>query len=82
MNRQEYLNQIQNKLQGCDAEFIAEITRDLNEHFEQGIQNGKTEQEISETLGDISDKKINTPAILIIGDVVNMYEEIYNYQGD
>lgn len=32
------------------------------------------------TLGDISDKKINTPAILIIGDVVNLYKEIYNYQ--
>ena len=32
------------------------------------------------TLGDISDKKINTPAILIIGDVVNLYEDIYNYQ--
>ena len=43
MNRQEYLNQSQNKLQRCDAEFIAEITRDLNEHFEQGIQNGKTD---------------------------------------
>ena len=34
------------------------------------------------TLGDISDKKINTPAILIIGDVVGMYKDIYNYQGD
>lgn len=34
------------------------------------------------TLGDIFDKKINTPAILIIGDVVNMYKDIYNYQGD
>ena len=34
------------------------------------------------TLGDISDKKINTPAILIIGDVVSMYKDIYNYQGD
>ena len=32
------------------------------------------------TLGDISDKKINTPAILIIGDVVNMYKDIYDYQ--
>ena len=32
------------------------------------------------TLGDIADKKINTPAILIIGDVVNMYKEIYDYQ--
>ena len=29
------------------------------------------------TLGDIADKKINTPAILIIGDVVNMYKEIF-----
>jgi uroporphyrin-III C-methyltransferase len=32
------------------------------------------------TLCDIADKKINTPAILIIGDVVNMYKEIYDYQ--
>ncbi|MBQ6630046.1 MAG: uroporphyrinogen-III C-methyltransferase [Methanobrevibacter sp.] len=32
------------------------------------------------TLGDISDKKINTPAILIIGDVVNLYKDIYDYQ--
>ena len=32
------------------------------------------------TLGDIADKKINTPAIMIIGDVVNMYRDIYDYQ--
>ena len=32
------------------------------------------------TLENISDKKINTPAILIIGDVVNMYRDIYDYQ--
>ena len=32
------------------------------------------------TLGDISDKKINTPAILIIGDVVKFYKDIYDYQ--
>ena len=34
------------------------------------------------TLGDISDKEINTPAILIIGNVVNLYKDIYDYQGD
>ena len=34
------------------------------------------------TLGDISDKKINTPAILIIGNVVDLYKEIYDYNGD
>ena len=32
------------------------------------------------TLESISDKKINTPAILIIGDIVNLYRDIYNYQ--
>lgn len=31
------------------------------------------------TLEDISTKKINTPAILIIGEVVNLYKDIYNY---
>lgn len=34
------------------------------------------------TLADIADKKINTPAILIVGDVVGLYRDIYNYQGD
>ena len=27
----------------------------------------------------IADKKINTPAILIIGDVVSLYKDIYNF---
>lgn len=31
------------------------------------------------TLEDISTKEINTPAILIIGEVVNLYNDIYNY---
>ena len=31
------------------------------------------------TLKDISTKKINTPAILIIGEVVSLYKDIYNY---
>ena len=34
------------------------------------------------TLGDIADKEINTPAILIIGEVVKLYKDIYNYDGD
>lgn len=31
------------------------------------------------TLADISDKKISPPAILIIGEVVGLYKEIYEY---
>ena len=46
------------------------------------IENGTLPNEniIFGTLNDISNKKINTPAILIIGNVVNFYQEIYNYQ--
>jgi uroporphyrin-III C-methyltransferase len=32
------------------------------------------------TLENIADKDIKTPAILIIGDVVNLYKDIYEYQ--
>ena len=34
---------------------------------------------VFDTLGDISDKDVNTPAIMIIGEVVKLYKEIYNY---
>ncbi len=45
------------------------------------IENGTLPDEkvIFSTLEDISDEDINTPAILIIGDVVKLYEDIYNY---
>ncbi|MCC7554239.1 MAG: uroporphyrinogen-III C-methyltransferase [Methanobacteriaceae archaeon] len=44
------------------------------------IENGTLPEEkvIFGTLENISDKEINTPAILIIGEVVNLYEEILN----
>ena len=38
------------------------------------------ERVIFSTLAEIADEKINTPAILIIGDVVTFYRDIYNYQ--
>ena len=38
------------------------------------------ERVIFSTLAEITDEKINTPAILIIGDVVTFYRDIYNYQ--
>lgn len=37
------------------------------------------ERVIFGTLDDISTKEINAPAILIIGEVVNLYKDIYNY---
>ncbi len=45
------------------------------------IENGTLPDEkvIFSTLENISNEDINTPAILIIGDVVELYEDIYNY---
>ncbi|WP_409200789.1 uroporphyrinogen-III C-methyltransferase [Methanobrevibacter sp. DSM 116169] len=47
------------------------------------IESGTLPEEkvIFGTLDNISKEKINTPAILIIGDVVDIYKEIYNYEG-
>ena len=39
----------------------------------------KHENVIFGTLENISEKEIRTPAILIIGEVVKLYEDIYNY---
>ena len=46
------------------------------------VENGTLTNEnlLFGTLEDISDKKINTPAIMIIGEVVNLYRDIYDYQ--
>ncbi len=43
------------------------------------IESGTTENEriITGTLENISQKKINPPALLVIGDVVDIYKEIY-----
>lgn len=45
------------------------------------IENGTLPNEklIFSTLENISGEDINTPAIVIIGDVVKLYEDIYNY---
>lgn len=40
------------------------------------------ENVIFATLKDIAEKDIKTPAILIIGEVIKLYEEIYSYHGD
>lgn len=64
---------------------IKENTKEIMKYRPQDtavcvIENGTLPQEniIFGTLENISNKKINTPAILIIGEVVNIYKKIYN----
>jgi len=48
------------------------------------IENGTLENEktIFGTLGNIADKKINTPAILVIGNVIDVYKEIRTFKNN
>ena len=66
---------------------IKENTEEIMKHrpkntpvcaIEKGTLPG--EKVIFGTLEDISTKKIKPPAILIIGEVVGIYKEIYDYQ--
>ena len=41
------------KLQGYDREFVEEILENYEEHFEAGLKNGRSEEEICEELGNI-----------------------------
>lgn len=53
MKKEEYLNVLESKLSEFDFDFTNEILSDFNEHFEQGLLAGKSEEEIVESLGDI-----------------------------
>ena len=66
---------------------IKENTEEIMKHRPKntpvcGIEKGTLpgEKVIFGTLEDISTKKIKPPAILIIGEVVGIYKEIYDYQ--
>ncbi len=55
MSRDEYMKQLEEKLQLFDAELQAEITEDYRQHFIEGISAGKTDAEIIEELGDVEE---------------------------
>lgn len=49
MNKEQYLNKLKNMLPEYESQ---EILNDFEEHFTTGLQEGKTEQEIIESLGN------------------------------
>ncbi|GAA0738616.1 DUF1700 domain-containing protein [Clostridium oceanicum] len=51
MNKKEFLNTLYNNLR-IEPEAKKEIMYDYEEHFDVGIRNGKSEEEISKELGD------------------------------
>lgn len=53
MTREEYMKQLEESLQGYSREFAEEILDNYREHFETGLREGRTEEEICEELGEI-----------------------------
>lgn len=53
MTKLEYMQYVREKLQGYDREFVQEILENYEEHFEAGLKNGRSEEEICEELGNI-----------------------------
>lgn len=52
MNKNKFLSILKESLRGIDQNSLKEIMYDYEEHFCIGIENGKTEEEISAALGD------------------------------
>ncbi|MBA2853964.1 putative membrane protein [Methanococcus maripaludis] len=55
MNKNEYLNALSNSLSGISESEKEEILYDYNEYFENGLLEGRTEEEISKSLGNPKD---------------------------
>lgn len=55
MNKNEFLYTLKQHLVGLDQEQTQEILADFEEHFANGLQQGKSEQELAQELGDPGD---------------------------
>lgn len=55
MNKAEYLNALKEALKDTDESVMEEIVSDYEEHFQVGMEYGKSEEEICEELGAIDD---------------------------
>jgi uncharacterized membrane protein len=52
MNKKEYLDNLSKYLRGIPSEDEKDIISDFEEHFEMGIEEGRTEEDLSKSLGE------------------------------
>lgn len=55
MTKKEYMDKLNEVLLGVEEEIAKEIIEDYHEHFAMGLNNGKTEEQICDELGDIEE---------------------------
>lgn len=52
MTKKEFLTQLREELVGYDQSEVAELIKDYEQHFEDGVKEKRSEAEIAEKLGD------------------------------
>ncbi|WP_025027995.1 HAAS signaling domain-containing protein [Caldalkalibacillus mannanilyticus] len=52
MTKKDFLHQLRRHLDGLPHQEVEEILNDMEDHFHLGLEEGKTEQEITKILGD------------------------------
>ena len=67
MRKDEYLNQISQGLKQYDQTYVQEILDDYEEHFQDALSQGQSEEEICQSLGDPTD---------LIREIKNMMDDV------
>jgi uncharacterized membrane protein len=52
MNKKDFLNKLSSYLGGIPVEERQDVINDFEEHFKEGLAEGRTEEEIADSLGD------------------------------
>jgi len=52
MNKKDFINKLSSYLAGVPVEERQDVINDFEDHFKEGIAEGRTEEEIAESLGD------------------------------
>lgn len=55
MKKNEFFAQLRTAFAGMDEEVIMDILSDYENHFKEGMENGKSEEEICEELGNVEE---------------------------
>ena len=80
MTKLEYMQYVREKLQGYDREFVEEILENYEEHFEAGLKNGRSEEEICEELSisvnTLKKHTVNIYRKLGVGNRVQLFKKI------
>lgn len=75
MTKVEYLNKLQEKLQKFSNELQSEIMDDYMQHFAEGEQLGKNDEEIIAELGNIEDMIRDLPEDEVVQNVATVWSE-------